>query len=65
MTELKLKKCPFCGTKRWLEYCTTNEYAHWIRCNKCGCEGPHNSNVYDLQEGSKEQAISAWNRREK
>lgn len=59
----ELKPCPFCGTKRYLEYCTTNPYAHWIRCNKCGCQGPDAHHGELMVLSSKEEAIDAWNKR--
>lgn len=47
----ELKPCPFCGARA--EF-ATNSYAIWVACSYCQCHG---------EEGSKEEAIAAWNKR--
>jgi len=47
----ELRSCPFCGSQADFK---TNGYATWVACSKCQCTG---------EEGSREEAISAWNKR--
>lgn len=63
MTEGKLKFCPFCKGKAKLSkpYWTKKELRTislsplvWVECKKCSCV---------LSGNTKQQAISAWNRR--
>ena len=55
----ELKPCPFCGKKDVRLGGIDNKvrFAIWVECKNCECQGP----VYFTQE----QAIDAWNRREK
>jgi Lar family restriction alleviation protein len=50
----KLIPCPFCRSKN-IEYCTTNEYAHWYECEDCGCNLS--------AENTKDEALKKWNTR--
>ena len=53
--ENKLKPCPFCGSTEI--YLSLN--TKLVVCKKCGCFGPLEG-ISDAEE-----AIAAWNRREK
>lgn len=53
----KLKPCPFCGEKIYLDLGGTEVW--WVTCEnpKCGTEGP--------SRWTKQLAADAWNRRVK
>lgn len=53
---MKLKKCPFCGTKNVIAAGGTAT-PPFVRCNDCGATGPTRQTY--------EEAIEAWNRRTK
>ena len=53
MAELKLCKCPFCGSKHIKSDYMTGKF--WLVCDDCGSMGPNGKNL--------EQAIDAWNKR--
>ena len=55
--EVKLKKCPFCGTaaKTVLEYDDNNEDLHRIHCPKCKITTEPSCKLEDV--------VEAWNAR--
>lgn len=72
MSELELKPCPFCGSKR--VGMSHGRTASWIKdrwrgkiraitCGNCGCfGGVFDANVLDEDE-AEEKAVESWNRR--
>lgn len=57
MTEIKLKRCPFCGGEASLSDEPDKYYKYTVYCTKCG--------IRTLSEHIESIAIHAWNRREK
>lgn len=61
----KLKRCPFCGTKKpklheESEWMPKGEREYYVMCRKRGCEA-----VLSFAIGDKKGAIKKWNRRDK
>ena len=60
MSEIKLKKCPFCGGKADITY-HDDYYGHryyWIECLECDCR----TSDYEGFDGM-DKAVEAWNTR--
>ena len=74
MSELKLKRCPFCGSKieeiskipLWSGHHGYHDrYEFKIICKKCGANVKYekNDSVYRTEEEAINNVIKAWNRR--
>lgn len=72
---IKLKPCPFCGTKvemmkipLWHDsHGYHGCYEFKIRCENCGCTLNYSQNdtIYRSEEKAMENVVNAWNRRSK
>lgn len=62
-TELKLKRCPFCGGHASI-YSVYNGRKQ-VRCTKCRCRTPRfgNHEYFGQKEKGEEIAVKYWNRR--
>lgn len=71
MSEIKLKPCPFCGSKRvrsnlygW--ECNSDNYAHYVYCENCSAQGPViTGEKVEPDENRWDKAREAWNERVK
>lgn len=69
MDEIKLKPCPFCGSKRVFSNlysweANADNYAHFVYCQKCKASGPViTGNEVGPGEDRWDKAREAWNGR--
>ena len=63
---MKLKKCPFCGSDKIDMYRFGVSGSFGVRCISCGAEMPdefHSEETGWKYRKTKQQAIKAWNKR--
>lgn len=71
MDEIKLKPCPFCGSKRvrsnlYSRECNSDNYGHYVYCENCATQGPViTGKKVEPGENRWDKAREAWNRRVK
>lgn len=67
--EIKLKPCPFCGSKRvrsnlYGRECNSDNYGHYVYCENCAAQGPViTGEKVEPGENRWDKARKAWNAR--